>query len=66
MPLSSPHHTPMPSDTTPLLAIDCKDLTFSHNTGLPPVLEHVTLELQRGDRCLLVGANGGTLSGLRH
>lgn len=51
----------MPSSDTPLAAIDCQDLTFAHNTGLEPVLEHVTLELQRGDRCLLVGANGGKL-----
>lgn len=42
------------------LAIDCRDLTFSFAATDPePVLNGVTLQLERGDRCLLVGANGG-------
>lgn len=43
----------------PLLAIDCQDLTFSWKEGDDPVLEDVNLKLRKGDRCLLIGANGG-------
>lgn len=42
-----------------LLALDCRDLTFSFKEGDEPVLEDVNLQLKRGDRCLLIGANGG-------
>lgn len=42
-----------------MLAIDCQDLSFSFAEGQEPVLKGVDLELQRGSRCLLVGANGG-------
>lgn len=42
------------------LAIDCQSLTYSWKEGDDPVLENVNLELQKGDRCLLLGANGGS------
>lgn len=42
------------------LAIDCHSLTYSWKEGDDPVLENVDLELQKGDRCLLLGANGGS------
>jgi CCR4-NOT complex subunit CAF16 len=48
----------MPSDTE-VLAIDCPDLTFAWAADAEPVLDNVQLQLQRGDRCLLIGANGG-------
>jgi CCR4-NOT complex subunit CAF16 len=44
---------------TALAAIDCQNLTFAWKDGIDPVLENINLELQRGDRCLLIGANGG-------
>lgn len=44
-----------------LLAIDCQDLTFSFTEGAEPVLQNVNVQLKRGDRCLLLGANGGKL-----
>ncbi len=40
----------------PVLAID--DLTFSYARDEPPVLDHLSLALPPGVRCLLVGANG--------
>lgn len=46
-------------DTTEKVAvIAVKDLTFTYDRALPPVLKHVSLELRRGDRLLLVGDNG--------
>lgn len=42
------------------LAIDCQSLTYSWKEGDDPVLENVNLELRKGDRCLLLGANGGS------
>ncbi|XAO25819.1 hypothetical protein I312_104649 [Cryptococcus bacillisporus CA1280] len=46
------------------LAIDCQSLTYSWKEGDDPVLENVNLELQKGDRCLLLGANGAGKSTL--
>lgn len=42
-----------------VLALDCQGLTFAFKEGAEPVLEGINLELKRGDRCLLIGANGG-------
>ncbi|WVQ82024.1 hypothetical protein IAT38_004152 [Cryptococcus sp. DSM 104549] len=46
------------------LALDCQSLTYSWKEGDDPVLEDVTLQLERGDRCLLLGANGAGKSTL--
>ena len=40
-------------------AIDCQDLWFSFTEGGESALNGTTLQLPRGARCLLVGANGG-------
>lgn len=49
--------------TTPdLAAIDCQNLSFAFAEGQKPVLDGISLDLKRGDRCLLVGANGGELT----
>lgn len=42
-----------------LLAIDCQELYYSFQEGLESALNGATLQLPRGGRCLLVGANGG-------
>lgn len=47
--------------TDDTLAIDCQDLTFAFAEGQDPVLNNVNIQLKRGDRCLLLGANGGEL-----
>lgn len=48
--------------TVKSLALAVNDLKFAYSqiaaADLPPVLEHVTLNLPRGARCILVGANG--------
>lgn len=41
------------------LAIDCQGLTYAFAEGLESALDGVDLQLKKGDRCLLVGANGG-------
>lgn len=41
------------------LAIDCTGLTYAFAEGLESALDGVDLQLKKGDRCLLVGANGG-------
>ena len=46
-----------------LLAIDCKDLSYSFVDGQETVLTDINLELEQGSRCLLVGANGGVVNG---
>lgn len=43
------------------LAIDCQGLTYAFSEGLESALDGVDLKLKKGDRCLLVGANGGKL-----
>lgn len=43
------------------LAIDCQGLTYAFAEGLESALDGVDLSLKKGDRCLLVGANGGML-----
>lgn len=43
-----------------VLAIDCQGLTYAFAEGLESALDGVDLSLKKGDRCLLVGANGGT------
>lgn len=50
--------------TADIPAIDCQDLTFAWKDGEDPVLEDINLNLVKGDRCLLLGANGGG-SGMR-
>jgi CCR4-NOT complex subunit CAF16 len=46
-----------------LLAIDCQELYYSFQEGLESALNGATLQLPRGARCLLVGANGGEWRG---
>ena len=46
------------------LAVDCRLLSFSFDKDSEKVLEDVDLQLEPGDRCLLVGANGGMHRGL--
>jgi len=41
------------------LAIDCTGLTYAFAEGLESALDGVDLQLKKGDRCLVVGANGG-------
>jgi CCR4-NOT complex subunit CAF16 len=45
-----------------VLAIDCTGLTYAFAEGLESALDGVDLQLKKGDRCLVVGANGGTSS----
>ena len=54
--MTNPDLTPTPEET---LAIDCEGLTYAFSEGLESALNGVDLKLKRGDRCLLVGANGG-------
>ncbi|CAD6578075.1 MAG: CCR4-NOT regulatory complex component [Tremellales sp. Tagirdzhanova-0007] len=54
---------PIEVDTSKL-AIDCRLLTFSFDKDSDKVLEDVDLQLEPGDRCLLVGANGAGKSTL--
>jgi ABC-type transport system involved in cytochrome bd biosynthesis fused ATPase/permease subunit len=56
------HHT-MTVPTSEHPAIDCQGLTYAFSEGLESALENVDLKLERGDRALLVGANGGELFG---
>jgi ABC-type Mn2+/Zn2+ transport system ATPase subunit len=42
-----------------VLAIDCTGLTYAFAEGLESALDGVDLQLSKGDRCLVVGANGG-------
>lgn len=42
--------------------INCQDLTYSFTEGSESALTGATLQLPRGARCLLVGANGGMSS----
>lgn len=39
--------------------INCQDLTYSFTEGSESALTGATLQLPKGARCLLVGANGG-------
>jgi CCR4-NOT complex subunit CAF16 len=48
-----------------VLAIDCQELYYSFQEGLESALNGATLQLPRGARCLLVGANGGEWSRTR-
>jgi CCR4-NOT complex subunit CAF16 len=38
--------------------IEVKDLTFTYDRSLPPVLHDVDLTLKKGERLLVVGDNG--------
>merc|ERR1712224_170000 len=42
--------------------IEMKNMSFSYAQGLPPVLKDMTLAIERGARCLVVGANGACKS----
>merc|ERR1719395_503986 len=42
--------------------IELKNMTYTYAEGLPPVLKDVTLAIERGARCLVVGANGACKS----
>jgi len=42
--------------------IEMKNMSFSYAQGLPPVLKDMTLAVERGSRCLVVGANGACKS----
>jgi ABC-type multidrug transport system fused ATPase/permease subunit len=57
------NHIKMVAKTTPndpeLLAIDCQDLRYTFEGASETVLSGIDLQLKQGDRCLLVGANGG-------
>lgn len=46
------------------LAVEVANLTFTFNPAIPPALEACNLRLQRGSRCLLIGANGAGKSTL--
>lgn len=48
-----------------LQAIDCRELFFSFTEGAETVLQGVNLQLEQGSRCLLVGANGGTIASIQ-
>lgn len=37
-------------------SVDVKDLFFTY--GGPPIIDHLDLQLNAGNRCILVGANG--------
>jgi CCR4-NOT complex subunit CAF16 len=37
-------------------SVEVKDLVFTY--GGPPIIDHLNLELNAGNRCILVGANG--------
>lgn len=37
-------------------SVDVSDLFFSY--GGPPIIDHLNLQLDAGNRCILVGANG--------
>jgi hypothetical protein len=73
LPLVSPSMTPSASEIKnppsgagdELLAIDCQELYYSFQEGLESALNGATLQLPRGARCLLVGANGGEWRGDR-
>lgn len=41
------------------LAVDCVDLHYAFQEGLESALNGATLQLPKGARCLLIGANGG-------
>lgn len=51
------------------LALQVEDLRFNYSSIAAPdgpaVLEHVNLNLPKGSRCILVGANGAGESGVR-
>ncbi|ORY35416.1 P-loop containing nucleoside triphosphate hydrolase protein [Naematelia encephala] len=47
-----------------LLALDCDSLSFAYNEHTESILSDVNLKLERGSRCLLVGANGAGKSTL--
>jgi ABC-type transport system involved in cytochrome bd biosynthesis fused ATPase/permease subunit len=51
--------TKMASTEKEQLALDCVGLDFAFVTGGENVLEGINLQLGKGARCLLVGANGG-------
>jgi CCR4-NOT complex subunit CAF16 len=42
--------------------VEMKNMSFSYAQGLPPVLKDMTLAVERGSRCLVVGANGACKS----
>lgn len=46
------------------LAVEVEDLCYNFSEGLVPALEHCSLALPRGSRCLLIGANGSGKSTL--
>jgi CCR4-NOT complex subunit CAF16 len=42
-----------------VIAIDVQNLTFFHGPASEPSLTDVTIQLPKGSRTVLVGANGG-------
>lgn len=42
--------------------IELKNMSYSYAEGLPPVLKDMTLAIERGSRCLVIGANGACKS----
>ena len=55
---SSAAPTAPPPDPAAGPAVAVRDLTWSYKSGGAPTLRNLSFELQRGVRCLLVGANG--------
>ena len=53
---TKPLPTIPPYDTT--RAIEINELTFSYDPNLAPTLNKLDLQLPKGSRCLLIGANG--------
>jgi CCR4-NOT complex subunit CAF16 len=42
--------------------IELNNMTYTYAEGLPPVLKDMTLAIERGARCLVIGANGACKS----
>jgi len=42
--------------------VEMKNMSYSYAPGLPPVLKGMTFAVERGSRCLVVGANGACKS----
>lgn len=55
--LQSPNAS-LPVEPPPGAAVSVRDLVWSYSGSAAPQLNHLTFEIPRGCRCLLVGANG--------
>ncbi|WVR07403.1 hypothetical protein IAU60_004444 [Kwoniella sp. DSM 27419] len=52
------------SSSQDVLALDCQHLSYSWVEGDEPVLDDINIQLEKGDRMLLLGANGAGKSTL--